>query len=51
VEVIIDVASGPSPDQEAATKFFTAAARNLQQGGKRAGVRRMVVPTGAICSS
>lgn len=43
VECVIDVASGPSPDQEAATKFFTAAARNLQEAGERAGVRRMVV--------
>ena len=29
VECVIDVSTGPSPDQEAATKFFTAAARNL----------------------
>jgi uncharacterized protein YbjT (DUF2867 family) len=43
VECIIDVASGPSPDQEAATQFFTAAARNLHEAGERAGVRRMVV--------
>ncbi|MFN8454986.1 MAG: NAD(P)H-binding protein [Anaerolineae bacterium] len=43
VECIIDVASGPSPDQEAATQFFTAAARNLHEAGQRAGVRRMVV--------
>ena len=43
VECIIDVASGPSPDQEAATEFFTAAARNLHEAGARAGVRRMVV--------
>ena len=43
VECIIDVASGPSPEQEAATQFFTAAARNLQEAGQRAGVRRMVV--------
>src|SRR5918912_1380445 len=43
VECIIDVASGPSPDQEAATEFFTAAARNLHAAGERAGVRRMVV--------
>src|SRR5919198_5539613 len=43
VECVIDVASGPSPDQEAATKFFVAAARNLQEAGERAGVRRMVV--------
>jgi uncharacterized protein YbjT (DUF2867 family) len=43
VDVVIDEASGPSPDQEAATKFFTAAARNLQEAGKRAGMRRVVV--------
>jgi uncharacterized protein YbjT (DUF2867 family) len=43
VECVIDVATGPSPDQEAATEFFTAAARNLQEAGERAGVRRMVV--------
>src|SRR5437773_5007253 len=43
VECVVDVATGPSPDQEAATKFFTAAARNLHAAGERAGVRRMVV--------
>ena len=43
VEVIIDAASGPSPDQRAATEFFTAAARNLRQAGQQAGVRRIVV--------
>jgi uncharacterized protein YbjT (DUF2867 family) len=43
VECVIDVASGPSPDQQAATEFFTAAAHNLQQAGERAGVQRMVV--------
>ncbi len=43
VECIIDAATGPSPDQEAATTFFTAAARNLQEAGQRAGVQRMVV--------
>jgi uncharacterized protein YbjT (DUF2867 family) len=42
-ERIIDVASQHSPDQQAATEFFTAAARNLQRVGERAGVRRMVV--------
>jgi uncharacterized protein YbjT (DUF2867 family) len=42
VECVIDVASGASPDQEAATEFFTAAARNLHEAGERAGVRRMV---------
>jgi uncharacterized protein YbjT (DUF2867 family) len=43
VECVIDVATGSSPDQEAATEFFTAAARNLHETGARAGVRRMVV--------
>src|SRR3712207_5312414 len=43
VERIIDVATQPSPDQQAATEFFTAAARNLQEAGERAGVQRMVV--------
>jgi len=43
VEVVIDTATGPSPDQDAATAFFTTAARNLHQAGERAGVRRMVV--------
>ena len=42
-ECVIDVASGPSPDQKAATEFFTTEARNLQEAGKRAGVQRMVV--------
>jgi uncharacterized protein YbjT (DUF2867 family) len=42
-ECIIDVATGPSPEQEAATEFFTTAARNLHEAGERAGVRRMVV--------
>jgi uncharacterized protein YbjT (DUF2867 family) len=43
VECVIDAASGPSPDQEAATEFFTTAARNLQEAGERGGVRHMVV--------
>jgi len=43
VECVIDVASGPSPDQGAATEFFTAAARNLHEAGEHAGVQRMVV--------
>ena len=41
VECIIDVASTPSPDQRAATQFFTAAARNLHQAGVRAGGARV----------
>lgn len=43
VGCVVDVATGPSPDQEAATEFFTTAARNLQEAGERAGVQRMVV--------
>jgi uncharacterized protein YbjT (DUF2867 family) len=43
VECVIDAATGPSPDQAAATRFFTAAAGNLQEAGRRAGVRRIVV--------
>jgi uncharacterized protein YbjT (DUF2867 family) len=42
-EAVIDVATGASPEQQAATEFFTAAARNLQQVGDRAGVQRIVV--------
>jgi uncharacterized protein YbjT (DUF2867 family) len=43
VECVVDAATGPSPDEEAATTFFTMAARNLQEAGGRAGVKRMVV--------
>jgi len=43
VECVIDVATSPSPDQEEATRFFTTAARNLQEVGERSGVQRMVV--------
>ena len=42
VECVIDAATGPSPDQDAATEFFTTAARNLHDAGQRAGVQRMV---------
>jgi uncharacterized protein YbjT (DUF2867 family) len=42
-EVIIDAATGPSPDREEATSFFTTATRNLHETGAGAGVRRMVV--------
>jgi uncharacterized protein YbjT (DUF2867 family) len=43
VECVVDVATGPSPDEQAATEFFTASARNLQQFGARAGVKRIVL--------
>jgi uncharacterized protein YbjT (DUF2867 family) len=43
VECVIDAIAGPSPEQQAATAFFTTAARNLHQAGRRAGVRRIIV--------
>jgi uncharacterized protein YbjT (DUF2867 family) len=43
VEVVVDAATGPSPEEEAATRFFTEATRNLQEVGHRAGVRQIVV--------
>jgi uncharacterized protein YbjT (DUF2867 family) len=43
VETVIDTATGPSPDQEEATAFFTASARNLQRAGAAAGAKRIVV--------
>ncbi len=43
VETIIDLATGPSPDQQAATEFFLTSTRNLQEAGERAGVRRLVL--------
>jgi uncharacterized protein YbjT (DUF2867 family) len=42
-EVIVDAATSPSPDGQTATEFFVTAARNLQQAGVRAGVKRAVV--------
>ena len=42
-ECIIDVATGPSPEQGAATEFFVTAARNLHDAGERAGVQQIVV--------
>ena len=38
VDTIIDAATQPSPDQDAATAFVTAAARNIQEAGERAGL-------------
>src|SRR3954447_19700842 len=42
-ETIIDAATGPSPDEEEATAFFTASARNLQRAAAAAGAKRIVV--------
>src|SRR6476659_9408294 len=43
VGTIIDAATGPSPDQEQATAFFTASARSVQRAGAAAGAKRIVV--------
>ena len=43
VDVVVDTATGDSPDKDEATEFFTASARNLQEAGERAGVRLIVV--------
>jgi uncharacterized protein YbjT (DUF2867 family) len=43
VDSVVDATTGPSPEQEAATTFFTTATRNLQDAGERAGVGRIVV--------
>jgi uncharacterized protein YbjT (DUF2867 family) len=43
VETVIDTATPPTPDQEVATAFFTASARNLQRAGAAAGAKRIVV--------
>jgi NAD(P)H-binding len=43
VECIVDTATGPSPEQQAATEFFATAAKNLHEAGQRAGVQRIVV--------
>jgi len=43
VETVIDVTTGPSPEQGPATEFFTTAIRNLQEAGEKAGVQKLVV--------
>jgi uncharacterized protein YbjT (DUF2867 family) len=43
VDAIIDAATWPTPDRDAATSFFTTASRNLHDAGQAAGVRRMLV--------
>jgi uncharacterized protein YbjT (DUF2867 family) len=43
VDSVIDVSTGPSPDQQEATEFFATATRNLLKEGEQAGVRRIVV--------
>jgi uncharacterized protein YbjT (DUF2867 family) len=43
VDCIIDVATGPSPEEKESIEFFTTASKNLVEAGTRAGVRRLVV--------
>jgi uncharacterized protein YbjT (DUF2867 family) len=43
VDSVIDATTGTSPEEKAATEFFTTATRNLHEAGERAGVRRLVV--------
>src|SRR6185312_11013550 len=43
VQTIVDAATGPSPEKDAATAFFVTAADNLHRAGSQAGVGRMVV--------
>jgi uncharacterized protein YbjT (DUF2867 family) len=43
VDCVVDAATGPSPEQQPATEFFTVAARNLHEAASRAGVQRIVV--------
>ena len=42
-DTIIDTATGNSPDQTAATEFFTTSARNLQREGAAAGAKGIIV--------
>ncbi|MEU6742212.1 SDR family oxidoreductase [Streptosporangium sandarakinum] len=42
-EVIIDVASSHSSDQDAATEFFRTSARNLHEYGRKAGVAQITM--------
>lgn len=43
VELVVDLATGPSPDQAEATEFFLTSARNLQQAGAERGVEGVLV--------
>jgi uncharacterized protein YbjT (DUF2867 family) len=43
VEVVVDLATGPSPNEKEATEFFTTSTHNLQEAGVQAGVKRIVL--------
>ena len=42
-DVIVDAATGSSPEEQTATAFFTTATRNLYTAGAAAGAQRMIV--------
>ncbi|GAA2787391.1 SDR family oxidoreductase [Kitasatospora aburaviensis] len=42
VDIVIDTAGTPSPDEKEVTEFFTAVAARLHEAGSRAGVERIV---------
>jgi uncharacterized protein YbjT (DUF2867 family) len=43
VDAVADLATGPSPDEQEATDFFTTSTRNLHEAGVQAGVKRIVL--------
>jgi uncharacterized protein YbjT (DUF2867 family) len=43
VDAVVDLATGPSPDEREATEFFTTSTRNLQEAAVQAGVKRIVL--------
>jgi uncharacterized protein YbjT (DUF2867 family) len=43
VDAVVDLATGPSPDEAEATEFFTTSMHNLQEAGAEAGVKRIVL--------
>ncbi len=43
VDAVVDAATGPSPDEQEATNFFTTSSRNLHEVGAEAGVKRIVL--------
>jgi uncharacterized protein YbjT (DUF2867 family) len=43
VDAVVDLATGPSPDEQEATEFFTTSMRNLQEASAQAAVKRIVL--------
>jgi hypothetical protein len=42
VDVIVDLTSSPTPDEQESIDFFTTSSRNLQEAGARAGVKLII---------